>query len=50
MTSAPRSLDTPLIMVECTAFVSWKRHADPPGQAGLRPRGGTIDLSDTGIQ
>src|SRR4029077_4129583 len=33
VTSAPRSLDTPLITAECTEFVSWKRHAGPPRQA-----------------
>ena len=33
VTSAPRSLDTPLITAECTEFVSWNRHASPPRQA-----------------
>src|ERR1700751_2930990 len=33
VTSAPRSLDTPLITAECTEFVSWNRPASPPRQA-----------------
>ena len=33
VTSAPTSLDTPLMTAECTEFVSWKRHAGPPRQA-----------------
>src|ERR1700749_4412035 len=33
VTSAPRSLDTPLITAECTEFASWNRHASPPRQA-----------------
>jgi len=33
VTSAPRSLDTPLITAEWTELVSWNRHADPPRQA-----------------
>ena len=30
VTSAPCSLDTPRTTAECTALVSWNRHAGPP--------------------